>query len=94
MGAPVMQVDQYSRAKSAKTMGILSVVFSFFIPLAAWIFGGIGISKAKAVADFATAFGDPTLGEQAKSARTLCIIGIVIGIVRWIIAVIMIFANS
>lgn len=68
-----------ANANSAKTLGIVAVVFAAFIPLVSWICGGIGLNKAKKVL-----YINP-FHEKAKSAKTLCIVGIILGVVAWII---------
>lgn len=68
-----------ANANSAKTLGIVAVVFGFIIPLVAWICGGIGLSKATKVL-----YTNP-FHQKAKSAKTFCIVGIIIGVVVWII---------
>ena len=68
-----------ANANSAKTLGIVAVVFGFIIPLVAWICGGIGLSKATKVL-----YINP-FHQKAKSAKTFCIVGIIIGVVVWII---------
>lgn len=89
--SPVNPADPYAQqyqqtdpiaeanANSAKTLGIVSIVFAFLIPIVSWICGGIGLNKAKKVL-----YINP-YNENAKKAKTLCTVGIVLGIVLWII---------
>ena len=91
----VMQSVQYNNTKTAKTLGILAIVFAFISPLVSWILGGIGISKANGANNFAAAYGDAVIAQNAKSAKTLNIVGIVISLVMMVISIIIIaVANS
>ena len=88
-GAQQNSQEYYQTVAKAKRNGIVAIIFAFLIPLVSWICGGTGISKAGNVISFAESVGDTELLGQAKKARTLCIIGIVISIVMAILA----FAN-
>lgn len=74
-GQPVDTVinDQIS---TARTFGIISIIAAFFFPLASWICGAIGISKVKPFLNYSD-----YIGEQARDAKRLCKIGIIIGVV-------------
>lgn len=77
---PVETVDNAPAAVYALTFGILSTLFCW-IPLAAIIFGCLGVSRARLGSGSSKA-------QQAKIGKALSIIGIVIGIVLWVIAII------
>lgn len=77
---PVETVDNAPAAVYALTFGILSTIFCW-IPLAAIIFGCLGVSRARLGSGSSKA-------QQAKIGKVLSIIGIVIGIVLWVIAII------
>lgn len=80
-GGPV-PTDPNKMASDAKTLGIVALVAAFFLPLAAWICGGIGMSKANQCILMAQAGADPYLLNTAESAKKLCLAGIIVGVVR------------
>lgn len=77
-----------TKIDEARTFGIISIVAGLFIPILGIILGCIGISK----------LNDIPLSNQyrleserkKKTAKNLCIAGIVIPIVLWLLAVIFI----
>jgi RNA polymerase subunit RPABC4/transcription elongation factor Spt4 len=94
-GAPIAQqqfngvvVDNevVSKGNQAKTLGIVALVCSFFIPLVAWICGGIGLSNSKK-AYIAT--GD----ERYKKYKNMCITAIIIGVVVWVLSFISVYTG-
>lgn len=77
----VQTVDNHGAATRALVLGILSVVFSFIIPLIGLVLGCFGISSARM--GMAS-----SKGGQAKAGRVLSIIGIVISAATWILNVV------
>lgn len=75
---PVRTVDNTGAAKTALVMGVLSVVTAFIIPLVSIIFACLGFSRARMGAG-------SSKGSQARTGKILCIIGIVLSIVMWIL---------
>ncbi len=77
---PVEQAEAYNLAAKAKSNGIVAIVFAFFIPLVSWICGGMGLSKANKALDYGNMTGDQQLIDDAKKAKTLATIGLIISI--------------
>ena len=82
-------VTSYSTASSpeqdissAKTLGIIAIIAGLFIPLAGWICGGIGLSKASNLINRGINTPD------VLSAKRNCIIGICVASVIFLIALI------
>lgn len=67
--------------KSAKTLGIVAIIVGLFIPLVGWICGGTGLSKLKKVPPEYRSPG-------YSSAKGLCIAGIVVASVMFVLALI------
>ena|GEM_PF-2662786 len=89
-----MQQQKFqSDVSDARLLGILALVLSFFVPIGAFICGGISLSKLKQIPFI------PHLEQDKKNARTMSIIGIVIAslyvlaIIIYIIAVLAAFAD-
>lgn len=82
---PVQTVNNTGAATMALVFGILSIVFAFLIPLLSVIFACIGFPRARMGA------GSSKAG-QAKTGKILCIIGLVLAIVLWIVNIVMVFA--
>ena len=91
---PVMHAEQYKNSKNAKTLGILSIVFALLSPLISWILGGIGLSKANNALNFSLSLGDPALEAEAKNAKTLCTVGIILACVMFAVGLVIVFANQ
>ncbi len=85
-GNGVQGVDPAEKAIStAKTLGIVAIVVGLLCsPLVGWICGGIGLSKAGNAPAY--------LEDKAKSAKTLCIVGIVCATVSFLIGIILVIA--
>ncbi len=71
---------------STLVLGILSILCGFMSPLFAWILGGIALHFAKKDRKI---FGP----DACKAGRTCAIIGIVIGIVMWVISMALILSG-
>ena len=71
-----------------KGIGITSIILSIFFPLAAFICSIIGMAKSKKVIASAEAAGDSQLEADAKSAKKLCTIGLILSIVFTIILIV------
>lgn len=80
MGAPipVQTADNTGAATMALVFGILSVVIGLLIPIVGILMGCLGFSRARMGA------GSSKAG-QAKIGKILCIIGIVVAIVMWVL---------
>ena len=66
---------------TAKTLGIIAIIFAFISPLVSWICGGIGISKANGAINVASQMGDMMTLQDAEQAKKLNKIGVIISIV-------------
>ena len=74
-----------SKIDNAKTMGIIAIIVGLFVPLLGIVFGVIGIVKINEInIAFPVSYD---LQHSIKSARKLCIAGIVVPIVLWILIV-------
>lgn len=74
------QLDE--KANSAKTMGTVSLIMAFFVPIVCWICGAIGIKKSKEVLAV-----NPE-HEIAKKAKKNCKNGIIISIVLYVVLIV------
>jgi hypothetical protein len=83
-----------NNANSAKTMGILAIIFAFFWQLLSFIFGGIGISKANDVMAQAQALGDQALYQEAAQAKSRCKTGIILSVVFIVLALIFVIVAA
>ncbi len=73
---------------TAKTLGIIAIIFAIVNPkLVCWICGGIGLSKANKIINYATLTGDMALLHEAEHAKKLNKIGIIISIVMCVLIV-------
>lgn len=82
-----------SRIDDAKTMGILAIILGIFIPIVGIILGCVGLSKLSSIKQVnPTVTGmnpyDMDTQNRLKKAKTLCITGIVLPIVLWLLAII------
>lgn len=74
-----------SKIDNAKTMGIIAIIVGLFVPLLGIVFGVIGIVKINEInIAFPVSYD---LQHSIKSTRKLCIAGIVVPIVLWILIV-------
>lgn len=78
-----------SKIEDARTMGILAIILGLFFPILGIIFGCIGISKINEIPPSNQYSYNSELNK--KKAKNLCIAGIVLPIVLWVLAVIFIF---
>ena len=93
-GQPTEQVMFMQLADKAKTLGIVALIFSFFIPLVTWITGGKSLSKSGKAINYAELTGDQQILNTAKTAKTLAIIGLIISIINVIAGVILASVGS
>lgn len=77
-----------SKIEEARTMGIIAIITGLFIPILGIVFGCIGISKLNEIPLSNQYRYESEL--KNKKAKNLCITGIVLPIVLWLIAVIFI----
>lgn len=56
---------------TARTLGIIAIIAGVFIPLAGWICGGIGYSKANKLID-------PNFADVIEGAKKLNLVGLII----------------
>lgn len=79
------QNDQIAaeNVSSASTLGIIAIIASFFIPLVSWICGGIGLSKANKYLNYGG-----KIGLDAASAKKLCLAGIIVACVLFVLSII------
>ena len=75
---PVFIMIKQKEVKSAKNLGIVGIIFAFLFPIVTYIVSGIGLSKASKI----------NLPE-AKSAKTVNIVALVIAIINSIFGIIM-----
>jgi len=75
-------------------MGILSIVFAFISPLVCWILSALGSNKAKEAIQIANMCGDQQLLAQSESAKKLCTVGMIIGIVSVVLGVILVSSGA
>ena len=81
-----------SKLEEVRTFGIIAIIVGLFIPIIGIVLGCIGLSK----------INEMPLSNQyrfenelkRKRAKNLCVAGIVIPIVIWIIAVFLVFLFS
>lgn len=74
-----------SKIENAKTMGIIAIIVGLFIPLLGIVFGVIGIVKTNEInIAFPVSYD---LQHSIKSTKKLCIAGIVVPIVIWVLIV-------
>ena len=83
---PVKTVDNTKAATAALLFGIASLILSFVSPIFAIIFGGLGFAQARMGA------GSSAAG-KAKVGKILCIIGIVIAIIMWVLNIVLMTAT-
>ena len=74
---PVYQ-ELRNKVSSARTLGILCIVFAFLNTLVSIILGCIGISKANAAIQSARMYNDPSLLSEAVQAKKYSKIGLII----------------
>lgn len=94
MGQYGPQSEIAKLASSAKTMGILSLIFGFISPLLGWIFGGVAMSKSKKVTENTMFQPDMDTLNKAKSAKTMAIIGIVVSFLNVIVSFAILYMNN
>lgn len=75
-----------SKIEEARTLGILSIILGIFVPILGIVLGCIGISKINEI-PFSNQYRYETELNK-KRAKSLCITGIVLPIVLWILAII------
>lgn len=80
---PVQTVDNTKAADISLVFGALSCIF-FWIPIVAILFGCLGFSRAR------MGSGSSKAG-RARVGKTLCIIGVVIACVLWILNIVAAF---
>lgn len=79
-------VDYAKDENSAKTLGIVAIIVGLFIPLVGWICGGIGKSKlGKIPPEYRS--------DKYSTANGLCIAGIVVGCLSFVLALVMNMAS-
>lgn len=81
---PVQTVDNTGAAKMALVFGIISLILAFIAPLFAIVFGCVGVARARMGA------GSSKAG-MAKTGKILCIIGMVIAAVVWLLNIVVMF---
>lgn len=87
--AQMVEQGYKDKLSSANTLGILAIILGIVLsPLAGIICGAIGISHVNEVPDFAPYH--PLAQEKAR-CKKLNILGIVIPLVLWVVAIIFIF---
>ncbi len=74
-----------SKLEEARTFGIIAVIAGLFMPILGIVFGCIGISKLNEIPLPNQYNYEKEL--KKKKAKNLCIIGIVLPIILWILAV-------
>lgn len=77
-----------SKLEEARTMGILAIVLGLFIPVLGIVFGCIGISKLNEIQPSNQYSYETEL--KKKKAKNLCIVGIVLPVVLWVLALILV----
>lgn len=75
---PVNTVDNTKAANSAFIFGILSIALGFFVPLAGVIIACLGFSRAR------MGLGS-SHGNKAKTGKILCIVGICVSVIMWVL---------
>ncbi|MCI8640040.1 MAG: DUF4190 domain-containing protein [Coprococcus sp.] len=75
---PVRTVDNTSAANMALVFGILSLVSAFLIPIVSILLGCVGFGRAR------MGSGSSQAG-KAKAGKVLCIIGVCVAIIMWIL---------
>ena len=79
---PYAQYSNYeSELSTSRTMGIVALIAAFFIPLVAWICGGIGLSKANSVPDL------PQFAAEKSKCKKMNIWGIIIPFILGVIGI-------
>lgn len=78
---PVQTVDNSGAATMALVFGIISVVLGFLWPLGSILCAVLGYSRAR------MGSGSSKAG-QAKAGKVLCIIGVVIALIIWVLSAI------
>lgn len=86
----VQNAQEAKNVSTAKTLGIIAIVFAFIRPLVSWICGGIGISKANSAIAFAQQIGNAQMVSEAENAKKFNKIGIILSIVLYVILIILI----
>lgn len=76
---PVQTTDNTGAATMALIFGILAVVTGFLIPIIGILFGCLGFSRARMG-------GGSSKAGMAKAGKILCIIGIVVSIIMWVLS--------
>ena len=79
--------QQQQLANSAKSLGIVALIFGFIIPFVTWITGSICIKRANQVSDYANSFGYQEIANTAKTAKTLATIGIIVSVINALITI-------
>ena len=74
---------ELSRISGARTMGIISIIAAFIIPIVGVICGAIGMSRMNNL------MAPPQLEAQRLSARKLCKIGLILAVIMIVIGVIL-----
>ena len=82
ISVPVQTVDNTGAATQALLFGILSVVLAFIIPLFGILFFCLGFARARMGSGSSKA-------KQANIGKILCIIGMVVAIVLWVLNIIL-----
>lgn len=75
---PVRTVDNTKAANMALVFGILSLVSAFLIPIVSILLGCVGFGRAR------MGSGSSMAG-RAKAGKVLCIIGVCVAVIMWIL---------
>lgn len=87
--AQMVEQGYRDKLSTANTLGILAIILGIlFSPIVGIICGAIGISKVNEVPDFAPY--TPIAQEKAR-CKKLNILGIVIPLIFWVIAIVLVF---
>ena len=73
---------------TAKTLGIVSIVFIFFMQLVTFVCSLLGISKANSAIEQAKLINDPYLLKEAEDAKKMNKIALIVTIIIWAVAII------
>lgn len=84
--SPQEQGDIIKKGNSAMSLGIVAIVLGLISPLVAWICGGIGLARSK------TAY-KMTGDERYKKSKGVCLAGIIVGSVIFVLSFIVTFAG-
>lgn len=78
-----------NKLEEARTMGIIAIIAGLFIPILGIVLGCIGISKLNEIPLSNQYRYEKEL--KRKKAKNLCIVGIALPLILWILALILVF---